>query len=99
MDDYEGLLRLNLISGTCIKTYRNLIEHLGSVKSILDCSKSRLEKIPGIGSKIADRIINGSKAADVDKEIKLAERDNVKIVPFTREQDFLPPFGHTQGYR
>ena len=86
MDDFEGLLRLNLISGIGIKTYRNLIEHLGSVKSILDCPKSRLEKIPGIGSKIADRIINGSKAADVDKEIKLAEKDNVKIVPFTSDQ-------------
>ena len=44
MDDFEGLLRLNLISGIGIKTYRNLIEHLGSVKSILDCPKSRLEK-------------------------------------------------------
>ena len=86
MDDFEGLLRLNLISGIDIKTYRNLIEHLGSVKSILDCPKSRLEKIPGIGTKIADRIINGSKAADVDKEIKLAEKDNVKIVPFASDQ-------------
>ncbi|MDP7530623.1 MAG: hypothetical protein QF816_03385 [Candidatus Scalindua sp.] len=45
MDDFEGLLRLNLISGIGIKTYRNLIEHLGSVKSILDCPKSRLEMI------------------------------------------------------
>ena len=61
MDDFEGLLRLNLISGIGIKSYRNLIEHLGSVKSILDCPKGRLEKIPGIGSKIADRIINGIK--------------------------------------
>lgn len=86
MDDFEGLLRLNMISGIGIKTYRNLIEHLGSVKSILDCPKSKLEGIPGIGPKIADKIINGSKAADVDKEIRLAEKNNVKIVPFTSDE-------------
>jgi len=86
MDDFEGLLRLNMISGIGIKTFLNLIEHLGSVRSILDCPKSSLERIPGIGPKIADKIINGSKAADVDKEIKLAERNSVKIVPFTSDE-------------
>ena len=86
MDDFEGLLRLNMISGIGTITYRRLIEYLGSVKSILDCPKSRLEKIPGVGPKIAARIVNGVKAADVDKEIKLAEKNNVKIVPFSSDQ-------------
>ncbi len=86
MDDLEGLLRLNMISGIGTITYRNLIEHLGSVKSILECQKSKLEKIPGIGPRIAERIVNGSKAADVDKEIKLAEKDGVKIIPFSSDQ-------------
>ncbi len=86
MDDLEGLLRLNMISGIGTITYRNLIEHLGSVKSILECQKSKLEKIPGIGPRIAERIVNGSKTADVDKEIKQAERDDVKIVPFSSDQ-------------
>ena len=86
MDDFEGLLRLNMISGIGTITYRRLIDYLGSVKTILDCPKSTLEKIPGVGPKIAARIVNGSKAADVDKEIKLAEKNNVKIVPFTSDQ-------------
>tara|TARA_B100001964_G_scaffold54788_1_gene61980 strand:+ start:221 stop:1321 length:1101 start_codon:yes stop_codon:yes gene_type:complete len=86
MDDFEGLLRLNMISGIGTITYRRLMDYLGSVKSILDCPKSTLEKIPGVGPKIAARIVNGSKTADVDKEIRLAEKNNVKIVPFTSDQ-------------
>lgn len=86
MDDLEDLLRLNMISGIGTITYRNLIAHLGSVKSILGCQKSKLETIPGIGPRIAERIVNGSKAADVDREIKQAERDNVKIIPFSSDQ-------------
>jgi len=86
MDDLEGLLRLNMISGIGTITYRNLIKHLGSVKSILDCQKDKLEQIPGVGPKIAEKIVSGSKAADVDKEIKRAEKENVKIIPFSSDQ-------------
>ena len=85
MDDLESLLRLNMISGIGTITYRNLIEHLGSVKSIFECKKSKLEKIPGIGPRIAERIVIGSKTADVDKEIKRAEKENVKIIPFASD--------------
>ncbi|MEE9604222.1 MAG: DNA-processing protein DprA [Candidatus Scalindua sp.] len=86
MDEIEDLLRLNMISGIGTITYRTLIEHLGSARSILNCPKSKLATVPGIGPKIADRIINASKEVDVDKEIKLAEKNNVKIVPFSSEQ-------------
>ncbi len=86
MNEIEDLLRLNMISGIGTITYRTLIEHLGSAKSILNCRKSKLEAIPGIGAKIADRIINGSKEVDVDKEIKFAEKNNIKIVPFHSEE-------------
>ncbi len=86
MDDLEDLLRLNMISGIGTITYRNLIKHLGSVKSILECQKSKLEKIPGIGPRMAKRIVDGSKSADVDKELKRAEKENVRIIPFTSDQ-------------
>lgn len=85
MSDIEDILRLNMISGIGTITYRTLIKHLGSVESILKSSKSTLESIPGIGPKIADRILNGSKEVDVDREIKLAEKNNIKIVPFSSE--------------
>ena len=45
-----------------------------------------MKKIPGIGPRIAERIVNGSKTADVDKEIKLAEKNDVKIIPFSSDQ-------------
>ena len=53
---------------------------------ILNCPISRLATVPGFGPKIGDRIVNASKEVDVDKEIKLAEKNNVKIVPFSSEQ-------------
>ncbi len=75
-----------MISGIGTITYRKLIEHLGSVASILECQKSKLEKIPGIGPRIAGRIANGPKAAEVDQEFKRAEKENVKIIPFSSDQ-------------
>ena len=83
MNDIEDIIRLNMISGIGTITFRTLIEHLGSVESILKCPKSQLEAIPGIGPKIADRIVNGAKEVDVDKEIKFAESNNIKIVPYS----------------
>ncbi len=82
MNEFEDLLRLNMISGIGTITYRTLIEHFGSAKSILNCPKSRLATVPGIGPKIADRIVNASKVVDVDKEIKLAEKKKCKDSSF-----------------
>ncbi|MFQ5965802.1 MAG: DNA-processing protein DprA [Candidatus Scalinduaceae bacterium] len=86
MSEFEDILRLNMLSGIGTITYRTLIEHFGSAKSILNCSRSRLEAVSGIGPKIADRIVNGSKVVNVDREIKLAERNNIKIVPFSSKE-------------
>ncbi|GJQ60645.1 MAG: DNA-protecting protein DprA [Candidatus Scalindua sp. AMX11] len=88
-DDLEHLLRLNMIAGIGTITYRTLIEHFGTAKKILNTTKSKLESTPGIGPKIAEKIVNASKEVDVDKEIKLAEKNNVKIVPFSSKQ--YPP--------
>ncbi|MCP5003877.1 MAG: DNA-protecting protein DprA [Planctomycetes bacterium] len=88
-DDLEHLLRLNMIAGIGTITYRTLIEQLGTAKNILSTSRSRLESIPGIGPRTADRIVNGSKELDVDKEIKLAGKNNVQIVPLSSE-DYPP---------
>ncbi len=88
-DDLEHLLRLNMIAGIGTITFRTLIEQFGSAKRILDTKKSKLESTPGIGPKIAERIANASKEIDVDREIKLAEKNSVKIVPFSSKQ--YPP--------
>ncbi|MDR4498313.1 MAG: DNA-processing protein DprA [Candidatus Scalindua sp.] len=85
-NDLEHILRLNMISGIGTITYRTLIEHFGSAKTILNSTKSKLESIPGIGPKIAERIVNGSKELDVDKEIRLAEKNDVEIVPISSEK-------------
>ncbi|MDR4505939.1 MAG: DNA-processing protein DprA [Candidatus Scalindua sp.] len=88
-DDLEHLLRLNMIAGIGTITYRSLIEHFGTAKKVLNTTKSKLESAPGIGPKMAERIVTASKELDVDKEIKLAEKNNVKIVPFSSEH--YPP--------
>ena len=85
-NDLEHILRLNMISGIGTITYRTLIEHFGSAKTILNSTKSELESIPGIGPKIAEKIVTGSKELDVDKEIRLAEKNDVEIVPISSEK-------------
>jgi len=79
---------LHLLYGIGPKTTKQLISYCGSAKSVLNTNKSRLLKIPGIGEKNANLIINSKDIlTKAEEEIKNIEKTKAKILFYT-DKDF-----------
>lgn len=75
---------LHLIPGIGPKTAKQLMSYCGSAAAIFKTKKPTLLKIPGIGNKNADLIINHNDClTKAEKEIKNTEKENSKIIFYT----------------
>ncbi|MCF6147348.1 MAG: DNA-protecting protein DprA [Candidatus Kuenenia sp.] len=83
MSEFEAILRLHMTKGIGVRTYHTLVERFGSVSEIFQATKAELEKLPGIGEKIAHSILEESRHIDIHQEIDLAEKNNIQIIPYT----------------
>jgi len=81
-------IALTMIKGIGGVTIRNLLSYCGNSEEIFKAKKSHLEKIPGIGSKIADIIINHSSYPRAEQELKFIEK--YKIQPLFITSDDYP---------
>lgn len=74
---------ITLLPGVGDITAKNLIAYCGSAEAVFSEKKSRLEKIPGVGSITAEALTNNDFISDAfaraDEEIKFIEKQ--KIVP------------------
>jgi len=86
LDEFEAILKLSMTRGIGIRTYKALIEKLGSAEAIFRASRMELESIPGIGVKLANAIIETSRNIDVESELNLARKNNIRILPYTSDQ-------------
>ena len=82
MTEVEELVQINLTKGIGTVTYKALLKRFGTNKAILSARKEELVRVPGIGQKLAQNIINSSSNKDVANEFKIAEKNSVKIVPY-----------------
>ena len=82
MTDLEELVQINLTKGIGSVTYKTLFKRFGSNNAILNASMEELKRVPGIGPKLAQSILNTSKNNDVSNEFKNAEKNDIKIVPY-----------------
>ena len=80
MDELKFWLALNAIPGLGAGRAKALLEHLGSPRAVLEASGSELRKIPGIGPELTRRIINWKKYLDWEKEFRLLEKHQVKVI-------------------
>ena len=82
---------VTLLPGVGSITAKNLIAYCGSSEAVFAEKRSRLEKIPGIGTIIAETISNSSVQKDAleraEKEIKFIEKENIVPLFFT-DTDF-----------
>lgn len=85
MTELEELVQISMTKGLGTITYKALIERFGSLKAILSAGTSSLQSVRGVGPKLADNIVNSSKNNSVKKEMELAEKNNIKIVPYYSE--------------
>jgi len=80
-------IALNLIKGVGSKNAKILISYLGGVENIFNAKKSELTKIPGIGTLLANNIVNFNDMALVEEEIKFIEKYKIKTLFYT-DKDF-----------
>jgi len=78
-------LTLNFIPGVGIITQRNLVNHFGSPRAVMEASEGMLQTLNGIGKKISAQILAGKSAAyeRAVKEVEFAKKHHIKILPFS----------------
>ncbi len=81
-------IALTMIKGIGGVTIRTLLSYCGNTEEIFKAKKRHLEKIPGIGSKIADAIINHGSFNRAEQELKFIEK--YKIQPLFITSDKYP---------
>ncbi len=80
-----ALLALHFIPGLGDYTIRQLVSYCGSADKVFKTPKGKLLKIPGIGEVTAKVVHHGQPFATAEKEIRKAERENVRLIFYTDE--------------
>jgi DNA processing protein len=75
-----ALLALHFIPGIGDYLIRQLVSYSGSATSVFIIPKGKLLKIPGIGPKTVESILNGKPFEKAEKEIHKAEKEDVGIL-------------------
>lgn len=78
------LLALHAIEGIGCVTARSLISYCGSAEKVFKTNETKLLRIPHVGEQTAKLVISQQNVLEkAEKEIELAEKHNVSIIPFT----------------
>lgn len=81
----ELCIGINMISGLGYSRYNALCEAFGSPDAIRNAERGELQKVPGIGQIIAERIVEFDWDAELTRELAVAERGNVRITTIEDE--------------
>lgn len=82
-DERLALLALHFIPGLGNFTIRQLVSYCGSASQVFKTPKGKLQKIPGIGPKTAEQVVNGKPFEAAEKEWKRAAKENVQLIFYT----------------
>jgi len=77
LENLKYKIALTLIPNIGDILAKRLVAYCGSVQAVFEEKKSSLEKIPGIGSSLADCIINHLAFERAEEEIKFIEKNNI----------------------
>jgi DNA processing protein len=83
------LLTLTMVPGVGPKTSRALIERFGSAGKVLDAPEASLRDVPGVGSRLAEKVARARREVDAKAELELCRRSGVRIV--ASGDDGYPP--------
>lgn len=82
-------LRLHLTERVGAVTFKKLLDYFGDIDSVLEADIGKLATVPGIGRKTAERIVSSRGSVDIDKELDLAKKHKVRLIPL--DSDEYPP--------
>ena len=87
-------LRLHLASGVGPIRLRKLIEHFGSIEAVLAASRGELQRVSGVGPKVAEAVFTARDDAAVEKEIAQAAECGARIICIA-DEEYPKPLLHT----
>lgn len=76
-------IALTLLPGVGDVLAKNLVAYCGSAQAIFSTSKSRLEKIPGIGKEKAAQITSTEVLKEAEEELKFIDKYQIETLFFT----------------
>ncbi len=79
-EQMRDLLTLQLIPGLGPLRTAALLERFDSARDVLAASAEELAEVPGIGSKLSAEIVQGRREVDVEEELRLLEKHQVRLV-------------------
>ncbi len=80
IDRNSAFLVLNLLPDLGPLRIRHLLEHFGKVEKIFSLQVKDLCQVGNISEKLAKRILSAPKEIDLDKELNLIEKYQVKLI-------------------
>jgi DNA processing protein len=87
--DLLDLLRLTMVPGVGPRTCRTLLERFGSARKVLDAAESTLRDVPGVGPKLAEKVVRARREVEAEAELDLCRRSGVRVV--VQGDDGYPP--------
>jgi DNA processing protein len=78
-------LRLILTPEVGSRRGKSLLERFKTPKAILEASLDEIAEVENVGREVAKKIVEGRKRVDLDRQIKLIERNNVILIPLDSE--------------
>jgi len=78
-------LRLILTPEIGSRRGKSLLERFKTPKAILEASLDDIAEVENVGREVAKKIVEGRKRIDLDRQIKLIERNNVRLIPLDSE--------------
>ena len=86
MNDHDGCIILNMLSGIGGSRANALIEFCGSVSAIFDADAASLSRIRGISTELAARIVRWREFVELDRELEIAKNGGVTILCRTDDE-------------
>ncbi len=83
--DLIDWLRLILTPEIGSRRGKSLLERFKTPRAILEASLNEIAEVENIGREIAKKIVEGRKKIDLERHIKLIERNNVTLIPLDNE--------------
>jgi DNA processing protein len=80
---YVGLTKIPKVGAV---TARQLVSYCGSAEAVFKASKKQLLSIPGIGDETAKSIRQQNVLSFAESELKLAEKNNIRIFKFNLQR-------------
>lgn len=80
MTELEYLILLNLLPDIGAVRLKVLLKRFGSIKNIFTATQAELEEVEDIGPKIASSILRYEKERELERELKLINKHNVRVI-------------------